>query len=117
MSLHTQSAEGIGSPRINGRGNGNGAPPSRTVRSGRLEALVPYLIRGQLLRPGFVRMGLRLGAARQMPGWAKLQFLNAGVARADLERVLGRVTSLESWADQWERLGHEHEARATSTAE
>jgi len=117
MSLHTHSAEGIGIPRINGRGNGNGTPPSRTVRSGRLEALVPYLIRGQLLRPGFVRMGLRLGAARQMPGWAKLQFLNAGVAREDLERVLGRVTSLESWADQWERLGHEHEARATAAAE
>ena len=83
---------------------------SHQVRTGRLDVLVPHLIRGQLLRPGFVRMSLRLGVARQMPAWAKLQFLNAGVARPDLERVLGRITGLESWADEWERLGIERHA-------
>ncbi len=79
-----------------------------TVRTGRLDVLVPHLIRGQLLRPGFVRMSLALGAARQMPAWAKLQFTNAGVDPADLERVLGRITSLEAWADEWERMAQEH---------
>ena len=49
------------------------------VKGGRLELLVPHLLRGQLLRPGFVRMSLRLGAARQMPAWAKLQFTSHGV--------------------------------------
>ena len=83
---------------------------SQQVRTGRLDVLVPHLIRGQLLRPGFVRMSLRLGVARQMPSWAKLQFLNAGVTRRDLERVLGRITGLESWADEWERLGVERHA-------
>ncbi len=83
---------------------------SQQVRTGRLDVLVPHLIRGQLLRPGFVRMSLKLGVARQMPSWAKLQFLNAGVARPDLERVLGRITGLESWADEWERLGVERHA-------
>ncbi|HTM57869.1 MAG TPA: alpha/beta fold hydrolase [Candidatus Udaeobacter sp.] len=79
------------------------------VRGGRLEFLVPHFLRGQLLRPGFVRMSLRLGAAQQMPGWAKLQFLNAGVSAEDLDRVLGRVTSLTSWVDEWESLGRSHE--------
>ena len=79
------------------------------VRGGRLEFLVPHFLRGQLLRPGFVRMSLRLGAAQQMPSWAKLQFLNAGVSSEDLERVLGRVTSLTSWVDEWESLGRAHE--------
>jgi 2,6-dihydroxypseudooxynicotine hydrolase len=80
-----------------------------TVRGGRLEFLVPHLLRSQLLRPGFVRLSLRLGAARQMPAWAKLQFLNAGISAADLDRVLGRVTSLESWVEEWERLASHHE--------
>jgi len=80
-----------------------------SVRGGRLEFLVPHLLRSQLLRPGFVRLGLRLGAARQMPRWAKLQFTNAGVTPADLDRVLGRITSLGSWVDEWESLGREHE--------
>ena len=79
------------------------------VRGGRLEFLVPHFLRGQLLRPGFVRMSLRLGAAQQMPGWAKLQFLNAGVSEDDLARVLSRVTSLTSWVDEWESLGRAHE--------
>jgi 2,6-dihydroxypseudooxynicotine hydrolase len=89
----------------------NGTSPRRThaVKGGRLEFLVPHLLRGQLLRPGFVRMSLRLGAAQQMPSWAKLQFTNAGVSPDALERVLGRVSSLASWVDEWEALGREHE--------
>jgi len=79
------------------------------VKGGRLEFLVPHLLRSQLLRPGFVRLSLRLGAAQQMPSWAKLQFTNAGVSPKDLERVLGRITSLESWVDEWESLGRAHE--------
>jgi 2,6-dihydroxypseudooxynicotine hydrolase len=81
-----------------------------TIKGGRLEFLVPHLLRSQLQRPGFVRMSLRLGAARQMPSWAKLQFLNCGVCQEDLDRVLGRVTSLESWVDEWEAVGREQEA-------
>ncbi len=83
-----------------------------SVKGGRLELLVPHLLRGQLLRPGFVRMSLKLGAARQMPGWAKLQFLNGGVRPDDLDRVLGKVTSLESWVDEWDSLGREQLAAA-----
>jgi 2,6-dihydroxypseudooxynicotine hydrolase len=79
------------------------------VKGGRLEFLVPHLLRSQLLRPGFVRLSLRLGAAQQMPSWAKLQFTNAGVSPKDLERVLGRITSLGSWVDEWESLGRAHE--------
>ena len=79
------------------------------VKTGRLEFLVPHLLRSQLLRPQFVRMSLRLGVAQQMPPWAKLQFTNAGVSPEDLERVLGRITSLASWSDQWERLGRSHD--------
>jgi len=79
------------------------------VRGGRLEFLVPHLLRGQLLRPGFVRLSLRLGVAQQMPAWAKLQFTNAGVSPHDLERVLGRISSLSTWVDEWESLGREHE--------
>lgn len=79
------------------------------VRGGRLELLVPHYLRGQLLRPGFVRLSLRLGFAQQMPAWAKLQFTNQGVHPDDLERVLSRITSLTSWADEWESLGRAHE--------
>ena len=79
------------------------------LKGGRLEFLVPHLLRSQLLRPGFVRLSLRLGAAQQMPPWAKLQFLNAGVSPADLQRVLGRIGSLPAWVDEWEALGREHE--------
>ncbi len=79
------------------------------VKGGRLEFLVPHLLRSQLLRPGFVRLGLRLGLAQQMPDWAKLQFTNHGVDAADLDRVLRRITSLESWVDEWESLGRAHE--------
>ena len=82
------------------------------VKGGRLEFLVPHLLRGQLLRPGFVRMSLRLGFAGQMPPWARLQFTNAGVDPADLDRVLSRITGLESWADEWESLGRAHEQAA-----
>lgn len=88
-----------------------------SVKGGRLELLVPHLLRGQLLRPGFVRMSLRLGAARQMPNWAKLQFLNGGVEPKDLDRVLGRITSLESWVDEWESLGREQLATARRALE
>jgi 2,6-dihydroxypseudooxynicotine hydrolase len=80
-----------------------------TVKGGRLELLAPHMLRSQLLRPGFVRLSLRLGVARQMPPWAKLQFINSGVAPRDLDRVLGRITSLESWVDEWESLAREHE--------
>ena len=80
------------------------------VKGGRLEFLVPHILRSQLLRPGFVRLSLRLGVAQQMPGWAKLQFTNAGVSREDLDQVLGRITSLGSWVDEWDRLGQSHEA-------
>ncbi len=74
-------------------------------RGGRLELLVPHLLRSQLLRPGFVRLSLKLGAAQQMPAWAKLQFVNSGVAPEDLDRVLASVNSLESWVDIWQDLG------------
>lgn len=80
-----------------------------TVKGGRLELLVPHMLRSQLLRPGFVRMSLQFGAARQMPDWAKLQFLNFGVSPEDLDRVLGRINGLTSWVDEWESLGREHE--------
>jgi 2,6-dihydroxypseudooxynicotine hydrolase len=79
------------------------------VKGGRLEFLAPHLLRSQLLRPGFVRLSLRMGVARQMPDWARRQFTNAGVSPRDLDRVLGRVTSLEAWVDEWESLGREHE--------
>src|SRR5262249_5842358 len=79
------------------------------VKGGRRELLVPHIVRGQLFRPGFVRLSLRLGAARQMPAWAKLQFTNGGVSAEDLDEVLGRVRSLESWVDAWQDLGRRHE--------
>src|SRR5262245_35987664 len=82
------------------------------VRGGRLDFMVPHLLRSQFLRPGFVRLSLRLGLAQQMPSWAKLQFTNAGVSPDDLDRVLGRITSLGSWADEWESLGRAHEQAA-----
>src|SRR5689334_4279191 len=69
------------------------------VKGGRLDFLAPHLLRSQLLRPGFVRLSLRMGAAQQMPGWARRQFTNAGVSSRDLDRVLGRITSLETWVD------------------
>ena len=92
--------------------SGNGSKRTNAVGGGRLEFLVPHLLRGQILRPGFVRLSLRLGAAQQMPAWAKLQFTNAGVSPGALERVLGRVTSLGSWVDEWEALGRELEQGA-----
>src|SRR3989454_3200264 len=79
------------------------------LKGGRLDFLAPHLLRGQLLRPGFVRLSLKMGVAQQMPPWARLQFTNAGVSARDLDRVLGRVTSLEAWVDEWESLGREHE--------
>lgn len=82
------------------------------VKGGRLEFLVPHLLRSQFLRPGFVRMSLKFGFAQQMPPWAKLQFTNAGVDPRDLEFVLGRIVSLESWADEWESLARAHEQGA-----
>ena len=82
------------------------------IKGGRLDFLAPHLLRSQVLRPGFVRLSLRLGVAQQMPEWAKLQFTSFGVAPADLDRVLGRVTSLGSWVDEWESLGRAHEQGA-----
>jgi hypothetical protein len=79
------------------------------VKGGRLEFLAPHLLRSQLLRPGFVRLSLRMGAAQQMPDWARRQFTNAGVSPLDLDRVLGRIVSLETWVNEWESLGREHE--------
>jgi 2,6-dihydroxypseudooxynicotine hydrolase len=87
------------------------------VRGGRLEFLVPHLLRGQLLRPAFVRMSLRLGVAQQMPAWAKLQFINAGVTAADLDRVLGEITSLASWVNEWENLGRTREQAGVDAME
>ena len=81
------------------------------VKGGRLELLVPHVLRSQLLRPGFVRMSLKLGVARQMPAWAKLQFTSHGVSPEDLDDLLGRVESLESWTSAWEALGRTHERR------
>jgi alpha-beta hydrolase superfamily lysophospholipase len=83
-----------------------------TLKGGRLEFLVPHMLRSQLLRPGFVSMSLKLGFAQQMPPWAKLQFTNAGVSSEDLEHVLGRITGLTSWVDEWESLGRAHEQAA-----
>src|SRR5882672_10783176 len=80
-------------------------------KGGRLELLVPHMLRGQLLRPGFVRLSLRLGVARQMPAWAKLQFINSGVEPEELDAVLGRIKSLGSWVDEWQALGRDHETR------
>jgi 2,6-dihydroxypseudooxynicotine hydrolase len=80
-----------------------------TVKSGRLQFLTPHVLRSHLLRPGLIRLSLRLGLAQQMPSWAKLQFLNQGVSPADLEHVLSRITSLESWVNEWETLGNRHE--------
>src|SRR5688572_5785736 len=87
------------------------------VKGGRLEFLVPHLLRSQLLRPGFVRMSLKLGVAQQMPAWAKLQFVHGGVHPGDLERVLGSITSLESWVDEWENLGITREQAAYAAIE
>ncbi|MEO5987685.1 MAG: alpha/beta hydrolase, partial [Candidatus Eisenbacteria bacterium] len=75
------------------------------VKGGRLELLVPHMLRSQLLRPGFLRMSLQLGLTRQMPAWAKLQFTSHGVTPDQLNFVLGRVGSLVSWVDEWESLG------------
>ena len=80
-------------------------------KGGRLELLVPHVLRGQLLRPGFVRLSLRLGAARQMPPWAKLQFIHIGVPANELDGVLGRIKSLHSWVEEWQSLGRDHETR------
>jgi dienelactone hydrolase len=79
------------------------------VKGGRVDFLAPHVLRGQLLRPGFVRLTLRMGVARHMPGWARLQFTNGGVTKPDLDRVLSRVSSLDSWVDEWESLAREHE--------
>jgi 2,6-dihydroxypseudooxynicotine hydrolase len=79
------------------------------VKGGRLEFLAPHLLRSQFLRPGFVSLSLRMGFAQQMPAWAKLQFTNSGVSAGDLDRVLGRISGLTSWADEWDSLGRAHE--------
>jgi alpha-beta hydrolase superfamily lysophospholipase len=79
------------------------------LKGGRLEFLVPHLLRGQMLRRNFVRLSLRLGVTQQMPAWAKLQFLHAGVSPADLAGVLRRIRNLRSWVDEWESLGRSHE--------
>jgi alpha-beta hydrolase superfamily lysophospholipase len=79
------------------------------IKDGRLEFLVPHFLRGQLLRRSFVRLSLRLGITQQMPGWAKLQFIHAGVSEEDLDDVLGRVSGLRSWVNEWEALGRSHE--------
>jgi 2,6-dihydroxypseudooxynicotine hydrolase len=75
------------------------------------------LLRSQLLRPGFVRMSLKLGVAQQMPTWAKLQFIHGGVEPDDLKRVLDAVTSLEAWVDEWENLGITREQAAYAAIE
>src|SRR5262245_37068414 len=82
------------------------------VRGARLEFLVPDLRRSRLLPPGFVGLSLGRGRAQQCPEWAKLQCTNRGVDPGDLDRVLRRITSLESWVDEWESLGRAHEQGA-----
>src|SRR5262245_4288151 len=79
------------------------------VKGGRVDFLAPHLLRGQLLRPGFVRLTLRMGVARHMPGWARLQFTNGGGTAPDLGRGLARVPILEARVDEWESLAREHE--------
>lgn len=81
-----------------------------TLKSGRLQLLTPHYLRSRVLRPGLIKLSLRLGLAQQMPAWAKLQFLNAGVTPAMLDEVLSRITSLESWVDEWEAMGKRREA-------
>src|SRR5436190_15939322 len=102
---HNRCIPGIGQTAF----GASGSETAMQVKGGRLELLVPHMLRGQLLRPGFVRLSLRLGLTRQMPAWAKLQFTNNGITAADLDFVLGRITSLESWVDEWESLGRAHE--------
>lgn len=80
------------------------------VKTGRLDTLVPHMLRSQFLRPGFVRLSLQLGAARAMPAWAKLQFIHHGVHPGDLDWVLGRITGLDAWADAWEALALRRES-------
>lgn len=87
------------------------------VKGGRLEFLVPHFLRGQLLRRNFVRLSLRMGVTQQMPGWAKLQFLHAGVSEEDLESVLGRIHGLRSWVNEWEALGRSHETAGDEALE
>ena len=98
---------GYRAPRGPRRGPGVAPMPNKGER---LEFLAPHLLRSQFLRPGVVRAGLRLGGAQHLPSWARLQFVNAGVSPADLDLVLRRVTSLESWVSEWESLGWRHEA-------
>ena len=81
-----------------------------TLKSGRLQLLTPHYLRSRVLRPGLIKLSLRLGLAQQMPAWAKLQFLNAGVTPATLDEVLSRINSLESWVDEWEAMGKRREA-------
>ncbi len=86
------------------------------VKTGRLDTLVPHMLRSQFLRPGFVRLSLQLGVARAMPAWAKLQFIHHGVHPDDLAWVLGRIDGLESWADQWEALATRRERAGREAA-
>lgn len=86
------------------------------VKTGRLDTLVPHMLRSQFLRPGFVRLSLQMGVARAMPAWAKLQFIHNGVSADDLEWVLGRIDGLESWADQWQALAERREKAGLEAA-
>jgi len=81
------------------------------LKGGRVDFLAPHVLRSQVLRPGFVRLTLRLGIARHMPDWVRLQFTNGGVSPRDLDRVLRNVTSLASWVDEWEAMARDHEQR------
>src|SRR5262249_41827423 len=92
------------------RGNVKERVGTMTLKSGRLQLLTPHYLRSRVLRPGLIKLSLRLGLAQQMPAWAKLQFLNAGVTPATLDEVLSRITSLESWVDEWEAMGKRREA-------
>ena len=116
--MHSDRMGGTRGTRPPARPGGNPAVERRAerahmaVKGGRLEFLAPHLLRGQFLRRFFVRLSLKLGVARQMPAWAKLQFTQAGVSRTDLDRVLSRITGLESWVDEWESVGRNHEQGA-----
>ena len=84
------------------------------VKGGRLEFLVPHLLREPAPAPGLRahEPAARRRAADAAHGPSSSSSNGGRRSREDLERVLGRITSLESWVDEWESLGREHEQGA-----
>ena len=83
------------------------------VKGGRLEFLVPHLLRSQLLRPGLRAPEPAAGrrAADAAVGEAPVPELRRRRPRTSTA-CSARITSLESWVDEWESLGREHEQAA-----